>query len=143
MTSYMGPRAVYLRAILVRGSVTAMGSTLTVSVHDDLMPCGPCVFVRTTNDKLARRADQQTILLYCKEIRALRIVLLRAGEEVASYIRCYLFLYLQVGRMLRLARVVDRLNRLIVLCAQDDHVNAHGVVIPIILYRHLTLSVKS
>lgn len=45
--------------------------------------------------------------------------------------------------MLRLVRVVGRLDKLIVLRAQDDRVNAHGVVILIILYRHLTLGVRS
>ena len=45
--------------------------------------------------------------------------------------------------MLRLVRAIGRLDELIVLRTQDDRIDTHGMVVLIILYRHLTLSIRS
>ena len=128
----VGGRTVYLRRVLAREGAAAVGSLAAVGVDDNLTAGQSGVAVRTADDELTRRVD---------------VVLDVEAEEVEYLLRVYLLLHARdedvddVVLDLGQHRVV--VGKLVVLCRDDDGVNALGDALVAILYGDLTLRVGS
>ena len=117
-------RAVHLGGVFARESTAAVRAATAVGIHDNLASGQPRVAVGTADDELPRRVDQQFVVAF--EQRGIACI---AGgdarKEDTADVVAYLFLR----------------GFWVMLCGDDDGVNAHGFALLVVLDSNLALGI--
>ena len=136
----IGRAAVYLAGVFSAEGTATVCTTSSVGVDNNFASCEACVAMRPTNDKFAGGIDLQDTLIVKKVPHLLWHFLNHLRQQQRLHVVVNAVKHLLVG--LFLSQVIMRFDKIVMLSADDDSVDAHRLVgLAVIFHGHLALGI--
>ena len=118
-----------------------MGAFSAVGINDDFASGEACVAVRATNHEFSCgvHVENEAVVDHCLDL--LGELCDDARQENVAHVGVDAVEHSAVGIVLSRLRVVGRSDKFVVLGADYDGVNAHGVILLVVFHCHLALGV--
>ena len=116
-----------------------MCTAAAVSVNDDFAACKSCIPVRAADNEFSGWVHVENQLVVEHSLDVFRQFFDDARQENIFNVVIDGVHHLLVGCGLSCSRVVGRLNEIVVLCADNDGVDAHRLVVFVVFHCHLAL----
>ena len=137
----IGSRAVNFRWVFSRESTTTVSAFSSVGINDDFASGEAGVAVWATNHEFSCgvHVENEAVVDHC--LYLFGELGDYARQEYVAHVGVDAVEHLAVGIVLNCLRVVGRSDKLVVLGADYDGVNAHRVILFVVFHCHLALGV--